>query len=192
VKLGQWLRQSTQSVDVREIRQVLERLKHHEPDQYQSLEDILQSGKYPDLLFARDLARANPALLCLMHLSRSASVASCTTVPTQVNAPLQVSSLSMLQPAMAPLDRSCVAGDVGEVWWLFDAGAPYLAEVFKGGDVPAGRLPHVDRSSIRGKHVARVLGRRHSFVKLLGRSARIILFTAWYAPCLQLGGVGAR
>jgi hypothetical protein len=189
VKLGQWLRGSTQSVDVRELRQLMERLKCHELVTYRNLEDILHSGKMPGLVFSPDLSRANPALLCLMHFSRSASVAACTSVPTHMNALLQVSSMSKNQPAQEPLDQNCVAGDVEEVWWLFDSGAPYLAEVFKGGAVPAGRLPH--RSSIQGKHVARVrlsrvrlgrvrLGRRHSFIKLLARSARIILLTAWY------------
>jgi hypothetical protein len=187
VKLGQWLRGSTQSVDVRELRQLMERLKCHELDTYRNLEDILHSGKIPGLLFSPDLSRANPALLCLMHFSRSASVAACTSVPTHMNAPLPVSSMSKNQPAQQPFDQNCVAGGVGEVWWLFDSGAPYLAEVFKGGAVPAGRLPHMDRSSIQGKHVARVLGRRHSFIKLLARSARIILFTAWYAANLAWG-----
>jgi hypothetical protein len=75
---------------------------------------------------------------------------------------------------------------VGEVWWLFDQGRPYLAEVFKEGEVPASRLPHLDRSSVKGRHVARLLD-RHSTVKLLPRSARLCLFTAWCAPSVLVG-----
>jgi hypothetical protein len=96
----------------------------------------------------------------------------------------------MQQSVQESLQPNCVAGAVGEVWWLFDSGVPYLAEVFSGGDVPTGRLPHVDKGSIHGKHVVRVLGRRHSFVKLVARSARIILFTAWCAPSSQAPSIG--
>jgi hypothetical protein len=169
----------------------MQRLKNHEPDTYRSLEDTLQSGTMPSLLFCRDLCRANPALLTLMHLSRHASVVSSTCVPSPPRVPTQ--QASMQQSNQLSLQPNCAAGAVGEVWWLFDSGAPYLAEVFTGGDVPTGRLPHVDRGGIHGKHVARVLGRRHSFVKLVARSARIILFTAWYAtPHQAQGHLGIR
>jgi hypothetical protein len=134
----------------------------------------------PSLLFCRELCRANPALLTLMHLSRRASVVSSTCVPPPLHVPTQMAS--MQQSAQESLQPNCDAGAVGEVWWLFDSGVPYLAEVFSGGHVPTGRLPHVDKGSFHGKHVARVLGRRHSFVKLVAHSARIILFTAWCAP----------
>jgi hypothetical protein len=47
-------------------------------------------------------------------------------------------------------------GPVGEVWWLLDSGRPCLAEVFKRGVVQDTRLPHFNKSTIRGSHVARI------------------------------------
>jgi hypothetical protein len=187
IKLGGWLQHSTQSVETRELRMVMERLKQHEPDTYSSVAAGLQAGTMPTLLFCPDLCTVNPALLYMMHALQCASPSSRSRLPSTPCTAAQLSGQNRDDSA----EQMCDAGEdsdaaVGEVWWLFDSATPYLAEVFPHGAVPGRRLPHMDKSSIRGRHVARVLGRRSKFVKLVAHSARMCLFTAWCASLSQI------
>jgi hypothetical protein len=167
--LGEWLQHSYQSVDIRAVQLTMERLKVHEPHTYEAAAALLRTGT-PSSLLMRDDHTVNPAILCLVH----ASDLSCQYLPVTPCVPTRVCS--------PPGAQCCDAGAeaVGEVWWLFDQGRPYLAEVFNKGEVPASRLPHLDRSSIKGRHVARLLGRQQT-IKLLPHSARMCLFTPWCA-----------
>jgi hypothetical protein len=156
-------------VHIHEVQNTMERLREHEPGIHETAERLLRTGTLLSLLASSDHT-VNPAILFLMH----ASTLSCQYLPATLHVPPT--------PPSPPGAQCCDAGTeaVGEVWWLFDQGRPYLAEVFKAGEVPACRLPHLDRSSIKGRHVARLLGRQQT-IKLLPHSARMCLFTPWCA-----------
>jgi hypothetical protein len=68
---------------------------------------------------------------------------------------------------------------VGECWWLFDTGRPYLAEVFKDGTLPEGRFPHMDKRRFQGKTIARVLGQQRQIIKTVAPKARTYKFSTW-------------
>jgi hypothetical protein len=162
---------------------LMSRLKNHEPETYSSAAALLQTGTMPDLLFRQESCTVNPALLYLMHASQCASISCHTSLPAMPGSVAPVSGPQLADCAQQTCGAGeCKIGAVGEVWWLFDAGIPYLAEVFKGGAVPEGRLPHMDKRSIRGRHVARILGRQFQFVKMVASTARMCLFSAWCGP----------
>jgi hypothetical protein len=185
VKLGAWLRHSTQSVDSRELQMLMDRLKHHEPETYSTTAARLRTGTMPMLLFSHDLCPVNPALLYLMHASHCALQSSQRNLPATPSTATWLSGPQQVDSAEDECDAGeTPSGAVGEVWWLFDSGTPYLAEVFSRGAVPDCRLPHLDRSNIRGRHVVRVLGSRCSFAKVVSATARMCLFTAWCASAI--------
>jgi hypothetical protein len=66
------------------------------------------------------------------------------------------------------------------VWWLYEGGRPYLAEVFKQGAIPDCRLPYLDRSTIKGKDVTRALGQQAPRIRLVAPSSRRFPYTEWY------------
>jgi hypothetical protein len=159
---------------------LMDRLKNHEPDTFNSAAAILQTGDMPSLLFRPGLCTVNPALLYLMHASTGAGVSGHTYLPACPSAGPRLTVPTTAQSNELPCDAGEGQGlAVGEVWWLFNSGSPYLAEVFKCGAVPEKRLPHMDKSSIGGRHVARILGRRTRFIQMVALTARMCLFSAW-------------
>ena len=131
-RLGTWLQHSTGSVRVIELQRLLARLEQQEPQSYRDTEALLQTGAMPQLVFSSDIGAVNPALLYCMHASHSACREHRVFLPSP-NCDLQTLPDHELRDMT--LTPSC-AQEVGEVWWLFDAEGPYLAEVFQHGQVP--------------------------------------------------------
>lgn len=178
--LGTWLQDFSQIVDVKEMRNWLQRMKEWEPHRYSAAVAAIEQRTSLPQLFSLQLP-LNPVLLYLLHHLTSSMRPCHHTLETPVQASPELLSSRSGDDARA----SCPAGGdhkkvaVGEVWWLFDVRQPYLAEVFKDGNIPCTRLPYLDRSSVRGMHVARLLGKTTSKVKILPKSARFCLYTPW-------------
>jgi hypothetical protein len=167
VALGGWLQDSTQSADIRQVHAHLQRLSKHEPAVHDAAVQLLQSGEsLPDLLFRSNSPAVNPAILCMMH--------ACTTALCKGSQQVKVTQSAGKSSAAAVTNRP----HVGEVWWLFDQGRPYLAEVFENGAVPDSRLPHLQRSTIKGRHVARPLGEQRPAIKLIAHRAKMCMYTS--------------
>jgi hypothetical protein len=164
---------------------VVKRFKKHKPKTYRAAAALLKTGAMPSLLFSAGMrdVKVNPAMLYMMHASSSPSPAAGTSQPDSSRwcGPQETDSLAQHNTA-----AEVFKGAVGEIWWLFDSGRPYLAEVFQGDNVPEGRLPHVDRGGITGKTIARIIGRRTHFIKVVAPKARRYPFSAWYDTCLSL------
>jgi hypothetical protein len=174
--LGQWLRSSTETVPVRCLELLMRRLEHHEAQQHARAATLLSSGEMPDLLYSADSSCVNPAVLCIMHACEIAKRNKLVYLPVPHRD-------VVCQGNPAGTDSSWQ--EVGEVWWLFDADQPYLAEVFKNGRVPSSRLPHMDRSScLKGNHIARVLGCTRPRLKVVSSKQTFCLYTPWYVSCL--------
>lgn len=150
------------------MHQLKVRLEVHEKQVHDEAVRLLSTGTFPNVLYTA-CKRVNMAIMCLMH----ASVMSRERKLQYLPAPRQVPQ---------DIQLSGDAPQIGEVWWLFDADQPYLAEVFCDGAVPDNRLPHLDRSALKGAHVARVLGSSRQHVKVLRKGASMCLYTAWCAP----------
>jgi hypothetical protein len=170
IALGQWLRHSDEAVPVESLKRLMARFQLQEQQQHADTAAMLLTGTMPNLLFS---ASVNPALLCIMHAyhTHSAKVRGYLPCPCV---------LPQSNPCTSPTENSDVAclsyaRAIGEVWWLFDAERPYLAEVFKKGDVPNNRLPHLDRSTLKGQHIARMLGRNRTLE--VDSKASMCLFT---------------
>jgi hypothetical protein len=177
--LGQWLRSSTETVPVRCLDLLMARLENHEPQQHARAATLLSSGTMPDLLYSANSNCINPAILCCMHACRKASSNKNVYLP----APHRDAShpvCSMPPPASITATSVEISmQEIGEVWWLFDADQPYLAEVFKSGEVSGSRFPHMDRSMVKGNHVARVLGCTRQHMKVVSRKATMCSYTPW-------------
>jgi hypothetical protein len=186
--LGRWLRHSGEAVSTKPFLQLMERFQEHEPKRHSKADALLQSGSMPALLFSNHTRQrgVNPAMLYIMHASRCPLV-----VPsTNRTGSLQTSARRLVSPAVCNHMQHLTLTDkykgaVGVVWWLFNSERPYLAEVFEHGAVPAGRLPHVHRSTIQGRHVARILGQRSHFIEQITPNARRchVEFSKWYENC---------
>jgi hypothetical protein len=168
VALGEWLQHSTQTADIRELQAVCQRLMRHERPLYDAAAKIVQSGVLPDALFQSQSHTVNPALLFMMH--------ACTSglgrgSQDEIVPPVLVANI--------PADSTNRA-DVGEVWWLYSGGRPYLAEVWVDGEVPESRLPHLDRGTIKGRLVSRPLGQRAPPIKLSPQSIAKCIYSEWY------------
>ena len=172
------------------MHQLVARLEKHEPDQHAHAATLLSAGTMPSLLYSANIKSVNPALLCCMHASRTALVKHVYLSAPRLDSSLSVCSVPptacsnpVLQDPRTALTcvETCMQ-ELGEVWWLFDAEQPYLAEVFKNGTVPGSRLPHVDRSVAKGNHLARVLGCSRQRMKMVRRNASMCLFTPWCVP----------
>jgi hypothetical protein len=160
----------------------MRRLENHEAQQHARAATLLSSGEMPDLLYSADSNCINPAILCCMHACRKASYKKHVYLPAPHR---DISHPVCSMPAPASITATCVEismQEIGEVWWLFDAEQPYLAEVFKNGQVPESRLPHMDRSMMKGNHVARVLGSTRHHIKMLRPNASMFLYTPWCVP----------
>jgi hypothetical protein len=184
VSLGRWLQSSAEPVPARWMQQMTSRLETHEKQQHDEATALLSTGKFPAVLYsAVNHNPVQPAILCIMHACEIAKRNKLVYLPVpQRDVVCHVSS-------SPPLARDNPAGTdsnwqekVGEVWWLFDAEQPYLAEVFKNGQVPDSRLPHLDRSIVKGRDVAHILGRSRQHIKTLRPNATRILYTPWCVP----------
>lgn len=153
--LGEWLKYSHEAVRVARARGVLQRLQIHEPATWRrlaGLEDTPQSTE--DLLQHR-----HPAL-AMMYIDVKKST----------------DDRSFYLPTCAGrnVPTGCDDSQVGEVFWLFDQQWPYPVELFWEGVVPAARLPHFHRTSIKkNHHIARRLGQRQNCIKQVPASARM-------------------
>jgi hypothetical protein len=161
----------------------MKRLKKHKPKQYENAAALLDSGSMPSLVFG-DHAHAkgvNPAILYMLHASGDRLPSASTSQPvssrtsTCGSGPRDTDNLTQRHPTAEGYKAA-----VGEVWWLFDSGRPYLAEVFRSGTVPEGRLPHVDKRSTQGRTIARVLGKTSQFIEIVAPSARTYMFSTGY------------
>jgi hypothetical protein len=164
--LGRWLQTSQEAVTLKTLELLLARLQRHEPEQHQKAEALLSTGTMPNLLYSTESNGTSPAILCFMH--------ACRTLKRQIYLPEFRRDTAPPGPGVE-VDMQ----DLGEVWWLFDADRPYLAEVFVNGQVPRCRLPHLDRTVVQGRHVARVLGRSKHHIKVLREKATTFLYTPW-------------
>jgi hypothetical protein len=149
--LGQWLQYTTDRVSVQCLTQLMGRMEEHEPKRHTEAATLLSNGVWPDLLY--ESTCVNAAVLCMMHALRSHSLQADPFLP----------AITTHSPTGVEINTQ----DIGEVWWLFDAEWPYLAEVFKSGEVPSSRLPHMDRRQLAGKDVARILGPTKPNIKVL-------------------------
>lgn len=154
------------------MHQLMKRLKDHAPHLHSEAAAILSSGTFPHVLFNSD---ANPAILSCMHASLSAK--------NQGN--VYLSAAETDSSARKCLQTEINPQDIGQVWWLFDAPQPYLAEVFVGEDLPDSRLPHLERPAVKGCHVARMLGRTNQHVNVLRKKPAMCLFTPWCAHVIH-------
>ncbi len=135
-------------------------LQHHA-----EAENLLTSGGWPDILYKDASSSFTAALFCFMHALRTPAYVADEYLPAVTS--------RTLTGAHAEINTH----DIGEVWWLFDAEQPYLAEVFKGGNVPGSRFPHMDKSRIKGNAVARILGSAKRHMKVVSRSAKKRLYS---------------
>jgi hypothetical protein len=191
-KLGTWLQHSGETIRNDKPVALMVRLERHEQDQYNKTVSFLDTGTMPSLVCG-DRAHTrgvNPAILYMLHASGHHLLCNNTSQPAS---PRSSTRRSELQDTVTPMQRRPAAqgykAAVREVWWLFDSGTPYLAEVFKSGAVPEDRLPHVDKSRIQGRTVARVLGRGSHFIQMMPPNARTYMFSTWYDVCFVTGGV---
>jgi hypothetical protein len=159
-------------VPVKRIRKLMNRMAVHDHKRYTQAAECLSSGKMPDVLYCGS-HNVNPAIVCLLHATKENTSSKIIYLPAPA-------SNSTPFEAHEPTAVS----DVGEVWWLFDADQPYLAELFEDGKVPASRLPHLDRTRVAGKHVARVLGGERTQIKLIEKKAAMVVYTPWCGPAV--------
>jgi hypothetical protein len=157
---------SREAVTVKTLELLLARLQRHEPEQHQKAEELLSTGTLPNLLYCTESHGTNLTVLCCMH--------ACCTVKKQVYLPEPRRDAAPTGTGVEAVEQ-----DLGEDRWLFDADQPYLAEVFMNGQVPGSRLPHLDRSIMKGRHVARVLGRSRHHIKVLRENSTMFLYTPW-------------
>jgi hypothetical protein len=142
-------------------------------------------GSFLDVLFggARILLNVNPAILTMVHAYDHKSCEGETGFMPAPLPALTASSSACADLQQAVPEEGRLQHIVGEVYWLFDEGAanPYLAEVFTEG-VPDERLPHVRQRTVVGGHIARVLGVRQHYVRVVPHAKKKYLFTKW---CVQ-------
>lgn len=159
------------------VRALLQRVKVHERSTWDRLDALVGGrGRLPSDVMADVLGDPAPALAAL-HLGVLSSTSKGQAVLPRAPA----------QPAAADLQvgNTCSCLPLGEIFWLFDAAVPYPVEIFWGGVIPPDRLPHCTRRQGEG-HIARILGSRCNFIKVVPAASRMVPFTAECAPGLLI------
>ena len=141
------------------VRGLLQRVREHEPGVWSEVDKLVKSDPSMEAI----LASKHAALAALQmgakicSTDRKAALPGCTNTVSK--------------------STGC-AHEVGQVFWLFDAPEPYPVEVFWNSDLPQSRLPHLHKSGFRGKHIGRILGQGHRFIKMIADNTVMTPFTA--------------
>ena len=159
------------------VRALLQRVKVHDRATWDRIQALVGVCREDTLNMADIMGDPAPALAAL-HVGVQCSTTKRLAVLPSVRH----------HPTAADLQVRITAPclPIGEVFWLFDAAVPYPVELFWEGVIPPDRLPHFPRRQ-GSSHIARILGSRRNFVKVVPAASRMVPFTAGCASGLLTG-----